>query len=158
MISPQRTASPHRVFSRHRLPRPYRVGLTVMWIAPLVMFVVVMVAETGLNPALLDPRFLLPALLMLLPAAYVWQEGIDLLPGGVYRRIHLPQFYPDETIARLYYDTRDGIHVLTLWDAQGRKLVECRAAHLTDFPALLAALEARIPVSSRGAAKDSVFR
>lgn len=158
MISPQRTVTRRQAFSRHRLPRPYRVGLTVMWIAPLVMFVAVMVAETGLNPALLDPRFLLPALLMLLPAAYVWQEGIDLLPGGVYRRIHVPQFYPDEAIARLHYDTRDGIRVLTLWDVQGRKLVECRAAHLTDFPALLAALEARIPVSSQGAAKDGVFR
>lgn len=134
----------HCVVSRHRLPRLYRLGLTVMWIAPLAVFVTVIVAETGLNPALLSPRFLLPALLMLIPAAYVWQEGIDLLPGGIYRRIHVPQFYPYEAIARLHYDARAGVHVLTLWDADNRKMVECRAAHLTEFPALLAALEERV--------------
>jgi hypothetical protein len=132
------------MITRHRLPRFYRIGLTVLWLAPLAVFVTVMIAETGLNPALLDPRFLLPALLMCIPAIYFWQEGIDLLPDGIYRRIHLPRYYPFETIARLDYDAREDRRVLTLWDAEHQKIVECRAAHLTDFPRLLAALEEKL--------------
>ncbi len=130
--------------TRHRLPRFYRIGLTVLWVAPLAVFVAAIIAEKGLSPALLDPRFLLPALLMTAPALYFWQEGIDVLPDGIYRRIHFPRYYPYTAIARLNYDARDDRRVLTLWDSDEQKIVECRAGHLTDFAALLAALEEKL--------------
>lgn len=129
---------------RHRLPHPYRVGLTVLWIVPLLLFIAVIALERGVDMALLDPRFLLPALLMIVPAVYFWQEGIDVLPDGIYRRIHIPQYYAFAQMARWQYDRREGRRVLTVWDEQERKLVECRAAHLTDFPALLETFEERL--------------
>ena len=133
------------VITRHRLPTFYRVGLTVMWIMPLLIFILAILAETGINPALLDPRFLLPALLMIAPALYFWQEGIDVLPEGIYRRIHVPHYYAFKQMAHWNYDPREDRHVLTIWDAQDQKIVECRAGHLTDFPVLLEILEDRLP-------------
>lgn len=134
------------VITRHRLPRVYRVGLTVLWIAPLLVFIGAILIGTGINLALLDPRFVLPALLMIAPALYFWQEGIDVLQSGVYRRIHIPyQYYAFEEMARWNYDGREDRHVLTIWDEQNQKIVECRAGHLTDFPALLEILEKRLP-------------
>ena len=133
------------VITRHRLPRVYRVGLTVLWIVPLLIFIVTIIAETGANLALLDPRFLLPALLMIAPALYFWQEGIDVLPNGLYRRIHIPhQYYAFEQMSRWNYDAREDRHVLTIWDGQDQKIVECRAGHLTDFSALLETLEKKL--------------
>ena len=132
------------VLSRHRLPHPYRVGLTVLWIVPLLIFMIAMMIGRGVDLALLDPRFILPALLMIAPALYFWHEGIDVLRDGIYRRIHVPGFYSFSEMARWHYDRREDRHVLTIWDGQGQKIVECRAGHLTDFPALLKTLEDRI--------------
>ncbi len=133
------------VITRHRLPTFYRVGLTMLWIAPLLIFIGAILIGTGINPALLDPRFLLPALLMISPALYFWQEGIDVLQGGIYRRIHIPhQYYPFEVMASWDYDGHEDRHVLTIWDEQDQKIVECRAGHLTDFPVLLEILEKRL--------------
>jgi len=116
--------------------------LTVLWVVPLLLFVAVMALERGIDLALLDPRFLLPALLMIAPALYFWQEGIDVLPDGIVRRIHVPHhYYPFTMMARWHYDGREDRHVLTIWDAHDQKIVECRAGHLTDFPMLLATLE-----------------
>ncbi|MFN8450170.1 MAG: hypothetical protein U0521_16690 [Anaerolineae bacterium] len=56
-----------RVLRRHRLPHPYRLGLTVLWVTPLLLFVGVIALKRGVDLALLDPRFLLPALLMIAP-------------------------------------------------------------------------------------------
>jgi hypothetical protein len=135
------------VITRHRLPPRYRIGLTVLWVLPLLIFIIAIIAETGINPDLLDPRFLFPALLMIAPALYFWQEGIDVLPDGLYRRIHIPhQFYSFEVMARWHYDRREDRHVLTIWDVQNQKIVECRAGHLTDFPALVEILEERLPL------------
>ena len=132
------------MITRHRLPPRYRIGLNVLWVAPLAIFVEAIVLKQGINLALLDPRFLLPALLMIAPALYFWQEGIDVLPEGIYRRIHVPRYYPFDAIARMQYDGGADRRVLTLWDAGNRKIVECRAGHLTDFPTLLARLEDRL--------------
>ena len=133
------------VLTRHRLPRFYRVGLTVMWIVPLLIFILAIIIGTGINPALLDPRFVLPALLMIAPALYFWQEGIDVLPHGLYRRIHIPHhYYAFDEMADWDYDPREDRHVLTIWDVQNQKIVECRAGHLTDFPTLLEILEKRL--------------
>jgi len=132
------------IITRHRLPPRYRLGLTVMWLAPLLVFLVAIIAKQGINPALIDPRFLLPVLLMIVPAIYFWQEGIDVLPDGIYRRIHVPRYYAFKEMARWHYDRREDRHVLTIWDEQEGKIVECRAGHLTDFPALLEILEDRV--------------
>jgi len=134
------------IITRHRLPTFYRVGLTVMWIVPLLIFILAIIAGTGLNPALLDPRFLLPALLMIAPALYFWQEGIDVLPDGLYRRIHIPHhYYAFGEMSHWDYDRREDRRVLTIWDERDQKIVECRAGHLTDFPMLLEILEQRLP-------------
>ncbi len=133
------------VIRRHRLPPLYRVGLTVMWVVPLLLFVAAIVLKRGINPALLDPRFLIPALLMIAPAFYFWQEGVDVLREGIVRRIHVPAYHRFDAMQRWYYDSRADRHVLTIWNAQGEKILECRAGHLTDFPALLDVLNERIP-------------
>jgi hypothetical protein len=132
------------VIRRHRLPHPYRIGLAVLWVVPLLLFVAVMAFKRGIDLALLDPRFLLPALLMIAPALYFWQEGIDVLPDGIVRRIHVPRYYPFDVMVRWHFDRREGRRVLTIWDAHDHKIVECRAAHLTDFPMLLETLEDKL--------------
>jgi hypothetical protein len=132
------------VLRRHRLPTFYRVGLTVMWVMPLVIFVAAMIIGRGFDRELLNPRFLLPALIMITPALYFWREGIDVLPNGIYRRIHLPQYYAFTEMRSWRYDARDDKHVLTIWDAEGQIIIECRAGHLTEFPALLDVLKKRI--------------
>ncbi|MFN8560113.1 MAG: hypothetical protein U0703_00390 [Anaerolineae bacterium] len=132
------------VVRRHRLPHPYRLGLTVLWVTPLLLFVGVIALKRGVDLALLDPRFLLPALLMIVPAVYFWREGIDVLPDGIVRRIHLPCYIPFAAMARWHYDRRPDRHVLTIWDTRDQKIVECRAGHLTDFPMLLETLEDRL--------------
>ncbi|MEP7290695.1 MAG: hypothetical protein ABI835_02880 [Chloroflexota bacterium] len=115
------------VIRRHRLPTRYRVGLTVLWMVPLGLFVAAIVSQRGLDPAL-----------------YFWREGIDVLPDGIYRRMHVPQYYAFSEMTRWHYDARKERHVLTIWDETERKIVECRAGHLTDFPALLEVLEERV--------------
>lgn len=132
------------VLRRHRLPTFYRVGLTMMWIMPLCIFITAMIGGRGVDRDLLNPRFVLPALVMIAPALYFWREGIDVLPNGIYRRIHLPQYYAFTEMRRWHYDARDDRHVLTIWNAEGEKIVECRAGHLTEFPALLDVLEKRL--------------
>ncbi len=130
----------NRVISRHRLPPLYRVGLTVLWVVPQALLIAAIVVECGFQPALFDPRLMVPELLMLVPAIYFWREGVDVLNGGVYRRMHLPQYVAFEEMQRWRYDQR----VLTVWDRTGGKILECRAGHLTDFPALLHTIQARI--------------
>ena len=132
------------VLRRHRLPPLYRVGLSVMWVVPLLLFIGVIVSQRGIDPAFFDPRFFIPAGIMIAPALYFWREGIDVLPDGLYRRIHLPRYVPFTEMRRWRYDAREGRRVLTIWDADGQKLVECRAGHLTEFPALLEMLEERL--------------
>jgi hypothetical protein len=132
------------VVSRHRLPHGYRVGLTVLWVTPVVLLVATIVLSRGMTVALLDPRLLLPLAIMLLPALYIWQEGVDVLPNGIVSRVHRPRYYPYEQLDNWYYDSRPDRRVLTVWDAQNHKAIECRAGHLTDLPRLLAALKANL--------------
>jgi hypothetical protein len=89
---------------------------------------------------------------MLLPALYIWQEGIDVLPDGVIRRMHVPRYFPYETLSAWAFDSPPDRRVLTVWNQGEQKIVECRAGHLTDFPALLAAL--RCHVKFRGGASE----
>ncbi len=136
--------TPPVVIHRHRLPARYRVGLTVMWIVPLLIFIATIITQRGIDPALFDPRFLLPVLLMIAPAFYFWQEGVDVLSEGIYRRIHVPQYHPFDAMQRWDYDQGADRQVLTVWNQQGEKILECRAGHLTDFPDLISVLAARV--------------
>lgn len=133
------TAQP--VLSRHRLPRRWRTVLAVLWSLPLILLLLALVVSRGPSPALLDPRLLMPALLMLVPAWYVWQEGVDVLPRGIIARVHQPRFYDYASLCGWQFDAHPERRVLTIWDCERRIVLECRAAHLTEFTVLLAALE-----------------
>lgn len=131
------------ILSRHRLPRFYRVSLALLWALPPLLLLATVGAGAGLS-ALLTPPPLLAAALMLLPAVYIWNEGVDVLPGGIVRRVHLPRYLPYGGLADWQYDAHPDRRVLVIWDARCCKVVECRAGHLSDLPVLLAALRANI--------------
>ena len=133
-----------KVISRHRLPQPYRIGLVAFWLAPLILLTGAALIGGGQARAMLDPRFLLLALLMTVPALYIWQEGVDVREDGIVRRVHVPRHYPYEYLAMWTFDSHPSRRLLTIWDARRRKILECRAAHLTDLPLLLDALSARV--------------
>lgn len=125
------------VLSRHRLRHPYRLLLTAAWVAPPLLLVI---AASLANRALpLDARAL-PLFLGLLPAVYIWREGVDARVDGITRRIHLPATIP-YTAMRHWTLRRD---LLIVWDERGETLLECRVAHLTDLPRLIAALRAHV--------------
>jgi len=132
------------VLSRHRLPRAYRVGLATLWLTPIAIFVLISIFQWGFTLSLLDPRFLLPLILMAVPALYIWHEGIDVLPSGIVRRVHVPRYYSYDALETWYFDSRADRHVITIWDAHNRKIMECRAGHLTDLPDLLDALKQNV--------------
>jgi len=104
----------------------------------------------GVSLALLDPRLIVPLLLMLLPACYVWQEGIDAHPNGITARMHVPRYHAYADLAAWHIDDRPEGHILTVWDTQQRKVIALHAAHLTDLPLLLNWLEAHVDPPERG--------
>lgn len=132
------------VLSRHRLQRKYRVALAALWVTPPALLLLTIVWGRGLQPGLLDPRFWLPSLAMLLPALYIWQEGVDVLADGIVARVFWPRYYAYEQLDTWYYDRREARRVLTVWTASRRKALEVRAAHLTDVPLLLDALHSHV--------------
>lgn len=132
------------ILSRHRLPQPYRAALIIFWLLPVILLVLAVAAGRGMTPALFDPRFLILLGLMSLPAWYVWQEGVDVLPGGIIARLHWPRYHAYQSLAGwdegYYMDCR----ILTIWGMSGNKVLEMHAAHLTDFAALFAALDEHV--------------
>jgi hypothetical protein len=111
---------------------------------PIVMLAATIVFSRGFTVALLDPRFWLPLGVMVIPALYIWREGVDVLSSGIVRRVHWPRYYPYQQLDNWYYDSRPDRRVLTVWDLNNRKVLECRAGHLTDLPKLLDALKSNI--------------
>lgn len=132
------------ILSRHRLPRFYRLSLVAGWTALPLLLCMGALLGSGLTISLIDPRFLLPLLFMLLPAIYVWREGIDVLPEGIITRIHLPRYHSYQQLDNWYFDNRPNRHTLTIWNITNHKVVECRAGHLSDLPHLLAALKSNL--------------
>jgi hypothetical protein len=128
------------VLSRHRLPRFYRLSLTSLWLMPTCLLALSVIIGHGLSPALADPRLWLPLLLMALPAVYVWREGIDVLPYGIMRRVHWPHYFPYRHLNRWHLDHRGDSRLLTVWDQNQRKVIECYADHLSDLPLLVQSL------------------
>lgn len=131
--------------SRHRLPAFYRRALPALWLALPGLLVLAMLLGDGLTAALVSPRLWLPLLLMALPAAYWWQEGVDICPTGLRRRIQFRRFLPYSEIGAWVYDSRPGTRVLRVFNAAQQVILECRAAQLTDFERLIEALQAHRP-------------
>ena len=129
------------VMSRHRLPQPYRTLLTVGFLMPVPVLLITILAGKGFTPAVFDLRLLLPLLLMSVPAVFIWREGVDVHPNGLTARIHVPGRYHAFADLRGWRleDYPEGI-ILRVWD-QHEHALSIHAAHLTQLPALLMALE-----------------
>lgn len=141
--------SPHKVerqpvLSRHRLPGVYRYSITALWLTPIFLLILTIVLGRGFTSVMLDWRLILPLAIMTLPALYIWQEGVDVLPCGIRARVHVPRYYNYTALDTYFYDARADRHVLTVWDVNARKVLECRAGHLTKFPTLLASLKEHV--------------
>lgn len=128
------------ILSQHRLPRLYRLGLAGLWLAPIGLFVLTFLLSRGLTAGLLDPRLLLMFGVMALPALYIWREGVDVLPEGIRINVHVPHYYAYSSLDNWYYDARGDKRVLTVWNTDTHKVLECRPV-LTDWPQLLRALK-----------------
>ena len=135
--------------SQHRLPAFYRRALPALCLTIPGLLLLLIVLMTGPGPALFSPRLWLPLLVMALPAAYWWQEGVDVCPTGLRRRIQARRFIPYGEVAEWVYDARPGVRVLRVFDTGRQILLECRAAHLTGFERVLDALQTHAPAAGR---------
>ena len=135
---------PQPVLSRHRLPKSYRYMMAVLWITPAFILFMSLLVARGISPHLIDPRLLLPLIGMSLPALYIWHEGVDVLPDGLHIRLHGWHYRRFEELDNWYLDNRPQRRLLTIWDQNGRKVLEIHAAHLTDLPKLLATLKEKL--------------
>lgn len=132
------------ILSRHRLMPRYRYALAVLWVLPTSILLLSLLVARGFTLHLADPRLLLPLIVMLIPALYIWREGIDVLADGLHIRMHGWRYRPFTELDNWYLDNRPNRRVLTVWDQQGRKVLECHAAHLTNLPLLLAVLKDKL--------------
>ena len=66
------------VLSRHRLPKTYRYLLAALWVTPALILLGSLMIARGISLHLVDPRLLLPLVVMALPALYIWREGVDV--------------------------------------------------------------------------------
>lgn len=131
--------------SRHRLPLPYRRLLPLCWLILPALLLLTILLGAGPSAALFSPRLWLPLLALCLPALYWWQEGIDVCPTGLRRRSPFRRFLPYSQISGWVFDARPEIGVLRVFDEMHQIAIECRAAHLTGFAALLEALQTHLP-------------
>ena len=116
--------------TRHRLIPPYRAALALMWCIPPVLLTGVLIVRANTVSSLIDPRYWLMLALMLLPALYIWREGIDVLRGGLRVNQHIPHTAPYSTLSGWRCDSTH--RILTIWDDRGRIVFEMPAAHLSD--------------------------
>lgn len=137
------------VLSRHRLPGFYRYSIMALWLMPIFLLIMMILLGKGITPGTLDLRLIPPLMVMALPAVYIWQEGVDVLPCGIRARVHIPRYYTYTTLSIYSYDARTDRHVLTIWDINSRKVLECRAGHLTQFPTLLSSLKENVGSSNQ---------
>lgn len=147
-----RKSSKQPVLSRHRLPNVYRYSIVALWLTPIFLFLLTILLGKGMMA--LDLRLIVPMAIMTLPALYIWQEGVDVLPCGIRARVHIPRYYDYHMLHTYHYDARAERHVLTVWDVSARKVLECRAGHLTKFPTLLASLKENVRLQSPQSAHE----
>jgi len=133
------------ILSRHRLPHPYRVLLIVFWMLPIGLLVITSFVGSGAVLALFDPRFWGILVLMGLPAWYIWQEGVDVLPEGLRIRVYVPRYHAYDELKEWRLVRSKQKAILTIWDESRGKVLECHAAHLSDLPRLLGALREHLP-------------
>jgi hypothetical protein len=133
------------VLSRHRLPNKYRYSIAALWLTPIFLLTLTILIGKGLTPALLDPRYLLPLAVLTIPAVYIWQEGVDVLPNGIRTRIHIPRYHDYSALDSWHFDQRRQRCILIVWDKGTRKVLECHAGHLSDLPLLLDSLRRHVP-------------
>lgn len=137
------------LLSRHRLRQPYRHLLIGLWLAPLGVLLAGIVAAKGMTLALFDPRFLLILALMALPAYHIWQQGIDVLRGGIVDRLYLPRRYAYTMLHSWEIEKHPRARVLIIRDETGHRVITWHTAHLSDLPDLLDALRQNIHDSQR---------
>lgn len=132
------------VLSRHRLPAPYRGALTLLWLLPGLLLAGALLVSRGPQVALLDPRLLLPLCLMLLPALFVWRQGIDLGQRGLWLRLSLPSYHAYDALSewRLLH-TPQG-RILGIYARDESILCHWHALHLSDCDALLEILRQKL--------------
>ena len=137
--------SPDEIVSRHRLPAPYRGLLTLLWAAPAALLWSALLLGHGPRLALLDPRLLLLLALALLPASFIWSQGIDARRHSLHLRLAIPRRVPYAQLGtwRLF-ETPEG-RILGLYDPDGAVLVHWHAAHLSHFAELECTLRERVP-------------
>jgi hypothetical protein len=139
------------VISRHRLPAPYRAALTILWAMPAAILLLALIAGHGLSRSLLDLRLWLLLGLMLLPGCYIWQEGVDVLVGGLRARIGLHQIYAYSALSHWQLDPV--WQLLKVWDQRCEIVIVRYLAHFSHPEALLEALRQHIPDKER---QDSI--
>ncbi len=132
------------VISRHRLPAAYRYALAGLWVTPAFILLISLIIGRGFSLHFFDPRLLFPLIAMILPALYIWREGVDVLPEGLRIRIHGWRYRSFDELDNWYLDNRPNRRLLTVWDQHGRKVLECHTAHLTDLSKLLATLKDKL--------------
>lgn len=146
-----------QVYSRHRLPDGYRFGLVIVWLLPVVLLLGVTIYGRGISIAIFDPRFWLPLAVMSLPALYVWQEGVDVVEGGLVTRVHLPRFYTYAKLSTWRVHQQAHGRRLSIWQTggdQASKIYEGHTAHLTEFQVLVKALQTHVDMRRLEAAQS----
>src|SRR5262249_7906407 len=98
------------ILSRHRLPQTYRLSLAALWTTPVLLLLLTVFIIGRSVVFMFDPRLWLPVALMLIPAIYIWREGVDVLPSGIIRRVHWPRYYPYGQLDNWYFDKRPDRH------------------------------------------------
>lgn len=133
------------VLSRHRLPHPYRYLLVGLWLTPLLLLILTIAVGNGVTLAFFDPRFLLLLVFMALPALYIWQEGVDVLAGGIRVRVYVPSYHPYQQLGGWDISQKPPSgEVICIWDHHQQTVLSYHTAHLTDLQNLREALHSHI--------------
>lgn len=133
-----------QVLSRHRLPAPYRGALTLLWLLPGLLLWGALLLTRGPHTALLDPRLVLPLCLMLLPALFVWRQGIDLGQRGLWLRLSLPSYHSYDALGEWRLLCTPQGQILGIYARDESILCQWHAAHLSDPDLLLATLRQKL--------------
>lgn len=133
-----------RVLSRHRLPAPYRGALTLLWLLPGLLLWATLLLTRGPQMVLLDPRLVLLLCLMLLPALFIWRQGIDLGQRGLWLRLSLPSYHAYDALGewRLLH-TPQG-QILGIYARDTSALCLWHAVHLSDCELLQETLREKL--------------
>ena len=128
------------IISQHRLPQPYRKLLILGWCAPILVLFGSAIIINGQPLALLHPRLLLTLGVMLVPAWYFWQVGLDICRSGVVCRVAVPSYYAYDEIANWWVKKSEEGDILQIYKRGGEVIISYHLAHLSDASVLLRSL------------------